>query len=360
LKKLIAVLMSIIGWYSSSAQCPTFIISTPQGTVVGCNPASVILTAANSSTLSNVTFTWVSATTGTATGATINGTAPTGSNTYTVLASSPASTCISTQQISLSSNTVAPTVTVSPLIGTLICNGPPVTFTAVSSPTTNVTGYWINPGGSLYNSPVASPVVLSAKSMGTYSVVFVNGSNGCATSNTVSVIGSTVIPTMSVSSSMGYTLSCLTVCLNMSITTTSSVAPISYTWTNVTTSTTATPANGAFLACTPGLYIATLKDGFGCTVSQSVSVLSTCTGIDDELNMEDNLVVYPNPTTGKIKISGIEKGEVMVLDVFGRIVKNVDIEDGEKELDLSTLPSGIYYLQMTQSSGSFKKKIIKQ
>jgi len=103
-----------------------------------------------------------------------------------------------------------------------------------------------------------------------------------------------------------------------------------------------------------------LKDGFGCTVSQSVSVLSTCTGIDDELNMEDNLVVYPNPTTGKIKISGIEKGEVMVLDVFGRIVKNVEIVDDKNELDLSILPSGIYYLQMTQSSGSIKKKIIKQ
>lgn len=359
MKNIFSLLMGVLLFTKVNAQCPTFIISTPQGTVVGCNPASVILTAANSSTLSNVTFTWVSATTGTVTGATINGTAPTGSNTYTVLASSPASTCISTQQISLSSNTVAPTVTVSPLIGTLICNGPPVTFTAVSSSPTSVSGYWINPGGSPCGFMGSSPQILTANSPGTYTVVFENANNGCATSKTVSVLASTIVPTMSITSSMGYSLTCLTACLNMSITTTSSVAPLSYSWTNVSTSSTTSPPTGTFLICSPGNYIAALRDGFNCRVSQTVNVAYTCGGINSEFDNND-YAVFPNPTTGKIKISGIEKGEVMVLDVFGRIVKNVEIEDGENELDLSILPSGIYYLQMTQSSGSFKKKIIKQ
>lgn len=541
MRKILGLLIIALCHFAN-AQCPTFTITAPSGTVVGCNPSSIPLTVINTSAYSNVTYTWVSASTGTATGQAIAGAAPLGSNIYTVLASSPSSTCTSSQQITIIANTVAPTVTVTPISRTLTCNGAPVTFTALTSTTVNVVGQWFGASGGATGPSSIAPVIGSFNSPGTYTAVFKNTVTGCSNSQTVSVTSSSVVPTMSVNANLGYTITCSVPCLSLAIAVNSAIAPVSYSWTNIATSVTTTPANGGYTVCAPGQYIAAFKDGLGCKVTHTVNIgmdtarifpsaitnlssnsftlscnpstssliataisnpmlssfnyswtvppnlttftnqvqiglanitssasptsytvlctnpangcvgryklnfykntyvppyniaftptaitcanpcvylspqlssgtstvpvtftfvsppptttanvpgasfctpgtytmnytnsmngctVSTttvvpfisCTGINDDLNLEDNLVVYPNPTTGKIKISGIESGEVIILDVFGRVVKNEVIEDDKNELDLSVLPSGIYYLQITQPSGSYKKKIIKQ
>ncbi len=56
-------------------------------------------------------------------------------------------------------------------------------------------------------------------------------------------------------------------------------------------------------------------------------------------------LIYPNPTTGKLTMDNgqLSMGEVAVMDVFGRKLWSGIPHNGQ--LDLSSLPSGIYSLK---------------
>ena len=70
--------------------------------------------------------------------------------------------------------------------------------------------------------------------------------------------------------------------------------------------------------------------------------------------------VYPNPAKGQVTIStDYEKGtvSVMMLDMLGQLVMYFTV-DGERTIDVSSLPSGIYTLQLLGGSIVSKKLII--
>jgi len=85
--------------------------------------------------------------------------------------------------------------------------------------------------------------------------------------------------------------------------------------------------------------------------------------------------VYPNPTTGELKISfaelaptgaAVENGElkivsVEIFDIYGRMQKSRRAEEQKAEwsLDISNLSAGIYFIKITTEEGSVIKKIIK-
>ncbi|MBN8694129.1 MAG: gliding motility-associated C-terminal domain-containing protein [Bacteroidetes bacterium] len=252
----------------------SFSISAPSGTIIGCNPPSISLNAINTGTLTNMTYTWVSTTTGTATGSTWTGGAPSGTNVLTVIgADLGAGSCPTTQTIAIVQNTAVPTVSVNPITGNLTCNGAPATFTATSSTTVNIVGQWFAPPGVPVGGLSSTPLVGAFNAPGTYTVVFTNVANGCSNSQTVSVTSNSTIPTMSVTANLGYTITCSVPCVSLAIASSSTIAPISYSWTNVTTSVTTTPVNGGYSVCVPGTYVAGFKDGLGCTVTQTVNVM---------------------------------------------------------------------------------------
>ncbi len=258
-----------------NAQCvpPLFFISAPNGTVVGCNPNTVPLSAVNASTLTNVTYTWTSSITGTIIGTSINGSAPTGTNIYTVFASSPSSTCIVTETIQILSFTATPNATVTPISRTITCNGAPATFTAVCSPTVNVQGQWFAAGGTPLTSQGNSPVLMATSVPGTYSFVATSLTNGCASIQTVAVVANTVVPTMTVISLVGATITCNNPCLLFNTVASPGPPPKTYSWTNVTTSVTVTPPTGSYSICVPGKYVADYMDGNMCKISQTITVM---------------------------------------------------------------------------------------
>ena len=67
-----------------------------------------------------------------------------------------------------------------------------------------------------------------------------------------------------------------------------------------------------------------------------------------EIVENKNLILYPNPTTGKVTVVGIEAAEVMVYNVLGQLVKTVW---GTNEVDLSGLVEGVYLLRITDAEG---------
>ncbi|WP_339893919.1 T9SS type A sorting domain-containing protein [uncultured Algibacter sp.] len=72
------------------------------------------------------------------------------------------------------------------------------------------------------------------------------------------------------------------------------------------------------------------------------------------------LSVYPNPTEGLLYVGVNTKSKYRVIDIFGKIVNRGSLNQGKNELQLRNYESGIYFLTITNDSGSATKKIVKE
>jgi uncharacterized repeat protein (TIGR01451 family) len=77
-------------------------------------------------------------------------------------------------------------------------------------------------------------------------------------------------------------------------------------------------------------------------------------GLNDiQLNQMD---VYPNPTNGILQINGIENGQLRILSCTGQLVYDKFYKKGDN-IDLTSVKSGLYFLQMNTSQGEFTQKV---
>ncbi|MCL2041816.1 MAG: T9SS type A sorting domain-containing protein [Bacteroidales bacterium] len=83
----------------------------------------------------------------------------------------------------------------------------------------------------------------------------------------------------------------------------------------------------------------------------------------EEIDAYSNIMVYPNPTEGKftithheLRITGIE-----IFDVLGRKVFEQKAESRkQKEIDISHLPTGVYFVRIQTDKGVVTKKVVKK
>jgi hypothetical protein len=87
-----------------------------------------------------------------------------------------------------------------------------------------------------------------------------------------------------------------------------------------------------------------------------------------DIQLGENLNIYPNPTRGLFNISFIaakvDNFEIAIIDAFGKLVFQEDKQDfiGEytKQVDLSDFPRGIYMLQIRNQNSFVSKRIVLQ
>ena len=82
--------------------------------------------------------------------------------------------------------------------------------------------------------------------------------------------------------------------------------------------------------------------------SSSVSV--------EKYHFVETLSIYPNPTHENIQILGVETGEYVLTDLFGREFFRGQKMQIQMELDLSDLPNGVYIFSINGKS----ERIVKQ
>jgi hypothetical protein len=71
-------------------------------------------------------------------------------------------------------------------------------------------------------------------------------------------------------------------------------------------------------------------------------------------------VMYPNPATDQIFIKNGQKGmEIHVYDQTGRLVQNAMMNAVRHNLNISSLPAGIYSVRMTMDNYSTSRKVVK-
>ena len=71
--------------------------------------------------------------------------------------------------------------------------------------------------------------------------------------------------------------------------------------------------------------------------------------------------LLPNPTTGLINITGKDLKQAEILNTLGQRVANATGEGETLQIDLSELPTGVYFVNITDKEGrKCVRKVVKE
>ncbi len=192
------------------------------------------LTVALNSTLAGMNYTWTApagGSVGTPNTQSTNGSGIIG--TYSIHVVNPVNGCSYSTTTSVTQNTATPTVTM-PSTKTITCASPSVTLIGSANPST-CTAVWtggVCGGATTYSAIACSP--------NTYTLTVTNPLNGCVNSGTVDVVPSIGIPSVIASNSGSITCAVLTT----TVSATTTMTPVSYSWTGPSAVAGSTTANG--------------------------------------------------------------------------------------------------------------------
>ncbi|WP_320054241.1 T9SS type A sorting domain-containing protein [uncultured Acetobacteroides sp.] len=94
---------------------------------------------------------------------------------------------------------------------------------------------------------------------------------------------------------------------------------------------------------------------------QTVFVLIPSSKFESKFGKEVSIAVYPNPTTSILKVEIDEViREYRIYSVRGVLVKSGSINDFKAEINVQTLTSGTYLLELTDGAKVYRSKFIKQ
>ena len=99
-----------------------------------------------------------------------------------------------------------------------------------------------------------------------------------------------------------------------------------------------------------------VQNASGCSTRQEVE--DACDLINVEENQLSELKIYPNPTNDTFNISGLKDGNIQIMDSQGRVVKEMNLEEGA--YSISELTAGVYFVKITSNTASVTKQIIKK
>jgi hypothetical protein len=111
-----------------------------------------------------------------------------------------------------------------------------------------------------------------------------------------------------------------------------------------------------------GNYQVKVIDEFGCTSSLSDNLyVDTLSSTDNEF--AKNIVVYPNPSDGIIKIKGVQiLGEtfIQLFDITGKLLFKNKILSSDTEINITKYVSGMYFMVIEQENKKATFKVVKQ
>jgi hypothetical protein len=103
-----------------------------------------------------------------------------------------------------------------------------------------------------------------------------------------------------------------------------------------------------------GTYVQNLQTVNGCdsTITLILDVNSSLMYVEDT----ESISFYPNPTDSKITFSSTIES-IEVIDQTGRCVLTFS---NAREINIESLPSGAYYLRLTNNDKAIMRKVIKE
>ena len=272
---------------------PVSVSIAPSNTIT-CSVPSVTLNVSPNG--GSYTYTWTGS--GIVAGANTDSPEVNQGGSYSVIITDPVNGCTGTNSVTVPSNTVSPTLTVSPSSFTTSCASPTVQLTANASDP-SVTYTWTAPSTGLIVSGVnsQSPIV---NGYGEFTVAVTSTVSGCSSilssSSTATVVPDANTPVISISPN-SLTITCTNTIVTTAVTSTNTT--LSYSWNPSPVSGGANPTFD-----TPGAYDVTVTASNGCSTFGNVSVgidntppsITLTSGANDGTITCGNTSVSVNPT----------------------------------------------------------------
>lgn len=175
------------------------------------------------------------------------------------------------------------------------------------------------------------------------------GSNGCVGEPAINTLTAVALPNITAVASR------TSICTKETTTLTAG-GGATYTWTSNNNSTLTVLSVTPFINTT---YFVTGTSADGCVNSQSVTVkVNTCVGLN-EVDLNDEMSVFPNPSNGSFVIKSQSALKVVIYDINGKEVLSTETQPGENPVQLEH-PSGQYFLKASDGSRSASFILIRQ
>jgi len=144
------------------------------------------------------------------------------------------------------------------------------------------------------------------------------------------------------------------------ITATGGIPPYNFLWDDPLAQTTATATGLAV-----GNYVVQVTDSLDCVNLITVTI-PQLTGLNEFENQNSNFTVYPNPNNGQfvVKFGNEIKEETLieVRNIIGMLIYTNQVDNIStgytKKIDLSGHNKGVYFLRISNSSGTRVEKLI--
>ena len=145
---------------------------------------------------------------------------------------------------------------------------------------------------------------------------------------------------------------------------------ISYSWLPTTGLDNPGIANPLLFADTTRIYIVTVTDASGCVNTDTVKVVvDSCVGIWVVLNDQQEISIFPNPTTGKFTIEvnnemprGTRHDSAMKMELYnllGEKVFETELLSSVQIINTEGLQSGMYFVQVKTKNKTLSAKFVK-
>ncbi|MBL7909894.1 MAG: T9SS type A sorting domain-containing protein [Bacteroidia bacterium] len=273
---------------------------------------------------------------------------PSGANTYTYLPVGPIVSPIITSSYSITGTSVFGCVTNTAVVSVItVTNNLAVSITGSITICEGETANLIANGASTYTWSTganAATITPTPSVNTTYSVIGASGT--CSNTASVSVI---VNPNPTVTAISNLSLICIGQSVNLSANGAST-----YSWSTGSTNQIITVSP----TVTSTYTVVGSFSGTGCSNSAIITQsVDACTSINKNFTQNAEIKVYPNPVNNKLTIvtNSIEK-QIIIYNSLGEISFMIEINNERTEVDLTSIPNGIYFIKINNTI----KKIIKE
>lgn len=85
---------------------------------------------------------------------------------------------------------------------------------------------------------------------------------------------------------------------------------------------------------------------------------NSTTGIENQSHISDELLLYPNPSSGRFKLN-LEDGLITIHNTLGETIFNSPVQQlTDRTVDLSSKPNGVYFISVLQKGNVYNSKIM--